>query len=190
MKKINENICYLEESHNPLSAEVVVIKRKNVTLFYDAGASDEAYKLINEYPGNKIIVLSHFHEDHAFNALRLNVPIYCSKYTLEKIPNGMLYRNGLDYEIYDFPSFHAKGCLALYLNDEKMLLVGDGIYPKNGRLYNLSIINNQINFINDLDIKYILISHKKQLIYNKNVILNFLLNLKKSFLKNENIKEV
>ena len=26
---------------------------------------------------NKIVILSHFHADHAKNAFRLNVPIYC-----------------------------------------------------------------------------------------------------------------
>ena len=64
------------------------------------------------------------------------------------------------------------------------------LFSKNLNYYMELKGKTQTDIINDLDIKYILISHKKQLIYNKNVILNFLLNLKKSFLKNENIKEV
>ena len=69
-------------------------------------------------------------------------------------------------------------------------MIGDGIYPKDERYYNLSIINNQIKFLNDLNIDNILISHKKQFIYKKDIVLNFLFNLKKSFVKGENIKEV
>lgn len=167
-----------------------MIKRKKITIFYDCGASDEAYKFITNCKDNKIVILSHFHADHAKNAFRLNVPIYCSKYTLKKITKGMLYENGEDFKIYDFPSFHAKGCLALYLPDEKILMIGDAIYPRDGTYYNLSIINNQIEFLNQIDINYILISHKKQFVYKKDVIINFLLNLKKSFLKGENVKEV
>ena len=81
MKKLSEKISYLESSDNPLSAEVVMIKRKKITIFYDCGASDEAYKFITNCKDNKIVILSHFHADHAKNAFRLNVPIYCSKYT-------------------------------------------------------------------------------------------------------------
>lgn len=190
MKKLSDKVSYLESSFNPLSAEVVMIKRNNLTVFYDCGASDEAFELINNCPGDKIVVLSHFHEDHAFNALRLDIPIYCSKYTLKRIPNGVLYKQGTDFKIYDFPSFHSKGCLAIYLPNEKLLMIGDGIYPKDERYYNLSIINNQIKFLNDLNIDNILISHKKQFIYKKDIVLNFLFNLKKSFVKGENIKEV
>lgn len=77
-----------------------------------------------------------------------------------------------------------------YIYLMKILMIGDAIYPRDGTYYNLSIINNQIEFLNQIDINYILISHKKQFVYRKDVIINFLLNLKKSFLKGENVKEV
>ena len=190
MKILNEYISYLESKEAPLSAEVVKIRRKNMTVFFDCGSSDEAYEFINSCKGEKVVVLSHFHEDHSFNSKRLNVTIYCSKYTLKHIDNGQLYKSDEDFIIYDFPSFHSKGSLALYLPDFKILFIGDAIYPKGNNLYNLSIINNQIEFINNLDIEYIAVSHKKQFIFKKNVILNFLKFIKMSFKKDENIKEI
>ena len=56
MKKLSDNISYLESSDNPLSAEVVMIKRKKITIFYDCGASDEAYKFITNCKDNKIVI--------------------------------------------------------------------------------------------------------------------------------------
>ena len=55
MKKLSGNVSYLESSDNPLSAEVVMIKRKNLTVFYDCGASDEAYRFIMDSKDNKIV---------------------------------------------------------------------------------------------------------------------------------------
>ena len=56
MKKLSDNISYLESSDNPLSAEVVMIKRKKIKIFYDCGASDEAYKFITNCKDNKIVI--------------------------------------------------------------------------------------------------------------------------------------
>ena len=66
MKKINDYIEYIEPSQVPLSAAVYLIKGEQNTYVYDVGRAVESAEILSGID-KKVIILSHYHGDHAEN---------------------------------------------------------------------------------------------------------------------------
>ena len=67
MNAIGEKIKYLPSSEYPLSADVYFIEGDKYCYIYDVGNNDDSLNQINQIKKEKIIVLSHYHQDHIGN---------------------------------------------------------------------------------------------------------------------------
>ena len=173
---ITDNISYTPTSREPLSAEVFFIKKNEKVHIYDVGNGEQYTEAINNIE-NKIIVLSHFHPDHIYNLSKLeNYILYQSKNTAKytKIQDYYTELNE-DVSIFEIPSSHAKGCLALLVDG--YLFVGDALYMSNKGLYNVNALNMQIKLLESKDIDYVVCSHQLPNIKTKVEVLNELKNI-------------
>lgn len=93
MNTIDNIIFYNSPEEQPvLSAEVFYIKTEDTIWIYDVGASDTALNIVEDllisknYRDKCNIVISHFHEDHSKNLLRIknNFNLYAGKYTIDR----------------------------------------------------------------------------------------------------------
>lgn len=181
MVQINENISYLPASRNPLSADVVFIRQKevngeSVTWIYDVGSCKEAADAINSVEGKKNIVLSHFHPDHVLNLIRgLRYDnLYVSKYTKHYVRLGTVVEKDFtakgkpEIKVIRFPSSHAKGCLAVLCGQYAFL--GDGTYAKEkigAHSYNAQFLKEEIDLLENLPCDFVCLSHDKNFIQKR-----------------------
>jgi len=176
MNKMNEEIYYLLKNKEPLSAEVFIIKEKNNVYIYDVGNGEKYINIINKFQENKHVILSHFHPDHIYNLLHINYDILyqsknTSKYT--KVNHFISQEINMgEISIFEIPSTHAKGCLALKYKD--YLFVGDALYPNNKGLYNVNALKMQIDYLQNTKINYVIMSHHDPLIQTKEEVLQHL----------------
>lgn len=171
---INEKISYIECSKNPLSADIGIIRENGVNWLYDVGCGEKNIAgLKDEYN----VVLSHFHQDHMGNIDKINSQkIYLSKETYKHVGRGIIvdsdvYIGGL--HIFPMPSSHAKGCIGLEV-DETYAFVGDAIYSKSspdGSVYNVQLLKDAIKVLKELKSQYLLVSHFKGLVRNKDEVI-------------------
>ena len=196
--KITDNISYIEAVTNPLSADVVIVQAEDVIWLYDVGSHPLIPSLIRGInTDNKDInvVLSHFHPDHIANLENIEYKnVYQGRYTYKYTHTGMVVENAIYFNdkktrlgILPFPSIHAKGSLAMLVNN-RYLFVGDALYPKtkaSDKMYNVSILNEQINLLKSLDISYIMLSHRKPFAMKKEVVIMWLLDIYNKRNKND-----
>lgn len=81
--------------------------------------------------------------------------------------------DGVHLEIIPMPSTHAKGCLALMVDDE-YLFMGDATYPmqKDGHtVFNSQLLKAQIDLLASLPADKLLLSHDDKFIRPKKVVL-------------------
>ncbi len=173
LTKINDYISYIEPTTNPLSANVVIIKTNKSIWLYDVGSNPDIPNIINELNVDNLdinIILSHFHPDHASNFDKINYKhIYQGKNTFKYTKVGDIVDSDIFIEdeniklhIFPIPSSHAKGCIALEVNEQYCFL-GDAIYPKNKRdfnLYNVSILKDEIDTLKTVKATQFMLSHK------------------------------
>lgn len=89
MIELSPNVSYLPASENPLSADVVLIKEGGHVWIYDVGNGKKASETINRVQGEKYVVLSHFHADHAGNIAEVKFDrLYGGKETIRHIRVG------------------------------------------------------------------------------------------------------
>lgn len=163
MLPICEYINYIPSSDEPLSADVFFISGDSKTYIYDVGANEQSFRAIESVPGEKAVILSHFHPDHTANMARLDCgEIYLGRKTYEKLGKGtivsdkVVIEDGLKLEIARFPSVHAKGSLVLTVNSE-YTLVGDLYYSN--RDCNKDVAREMLTAMRRLDTKYFIPSH-------------------------------
>lgn len=178
VESFNE-ITVVEATTNPLSADVVIIKGKENYWVYDVGCNDNSYDEIQSL-NHKNIVISHFHPDHMGNLERFEFDnLYVGKNTYNYSKQGnivteeMIFDNN-NIRIIPIPSAHAKGCLALLVED-KCLLVGDALYPKHkgdASLYNVQHLKSQIDLLKKIEVEYIGLSHQKDFFQKKACVLD------------------
>lgn len=171
----NQNISYLPASRDPFSCDVVFIKTDDCTWIYDTGTTEEAADLINGITGKKIIVISHFHPDHTFNLMRVKyddliVSRYTKKYTLKGTVLDSTFESDSNPKVtvFNFPSSHAKGSLAISCGDYAFL--GDGTYAKEKigeHSYNTQLLKAEIDLLESMNVKYVGLSHSGHFIQNK-----------------------
>lgn len=174
MNRLNERVEYFPQVEDPLSADVIIIKGDKTTFIFDIGNNEEALSYVNSIDKKKVLVLSHFHEDHSANAANASVDeIYVGNYTHKSLGLGTAITKrltiatkedeGIDLQIIPLPSSHAKGCLSLML-DEDTLFTGDATYPclKNGEpVYNATLLKEQMAVLASLPATRYYLSHDK-----------------------------
>lgn len=172
MIKLNERVEYFPQIEEPLSADVILIKGNETTFIFDIGNNEDALSYVNSSKGKKVLILSHFHSDHASNAGNARVDeIYGGNYTCNSLKLGKVVteitaiatkeKEGIDLKIIPIPSSHAKGCLALMLDDE-ILFTGDATYAMlrgNEVVYNATLLNDELNTLRSLPATKYFLSH-------------------------------
>lgn len=180
--EINERIGYIAQNHNPLSADIGVIKRQDSTWLFDVGNGPQN---IDGLDKTYNIVLSHFHLDHIGNIANLKInKIYASKETYKHLPISVrdnceivIVENDINVDgLHIFPiiSSHCKGSVGLEI-DEEYAFLGDAIYCKylNGKqTYNVQLLKSEIETLKSIKAQYFLVSHYRGLIRNKEEVIN------------------
>ena len=86
--KFSENISYLKANSEPLSADIGIIKTKDVTWLYDVGNGIKNIEGLNDTYN---VVISHFHLDHIGNLNKLKInKLYVSKESYRHIPKEVI----------------------------------------------------------------------------------------------------
>lgn len=180
MIKITDDISYIPASSNPLSADIGIIWGKEHIWLFDVGNGLDLVTFIEKMPGNKNIVLSHFHPDHIANLEQIHYQdLYIGAHTYQYTHKGTIIKNkqsfhdGINLELFELPSSHAKGSLGLEVNGLYAFL-GDGIYStrKKGKTcYNANLLKEEIQILKALKAKYFLLSHDEKFIYPKEEII-------------------
>jgi len=214
--KLTDRIRYLQMSYEPLSADVVAVRGDSAWWIFDVGACDEAAKFINDLPRNlvddvanlaKNVVISHFHRDHLLNVQRmcsgeisLDIDaLYVGAYTsktfgeIEGVAKNVVmeplsFDDGVQIQILPMPNSHAKGSLALIVDD--YVFLGDATYPMVGHgspdVYNVQILEQQIKLLKSLTASRFCLSHKRGLVRDKSSVIQFLESVLARRQKNEN----
>ena len=161
-------------------------------------------------PLKKNIVISHFHRDHLLNVVRhcngevsldfdtLYVGAHASKVVGEiasrekiTVTSPLLFDDGVHIEILPIPNSHAKGSLALIVDD--YVFLGDATYPMVGHgepdVYNVQILEQQIKLLKSLTATRFCLSHKRGLVRDKESVIQFLESVYARRQKNENYIE-
>ena len=158
-------------------------------------------------PLKKNIVISHFHRDHLLNVVRhcdgevsldfdtLYVGSHASKVVGEiaghekiTVSSPLLFDDVVHIEILPMPNSHARGSLALIVDD--YVFLGDATYPMVGHgapdVYNVQILEQQIKMLKSLTASRFCLSHKRGLVRDKTSVIQFLESVYARRQKNEN----
>ena len=158
-------------------------------------------------PLKKNIVISHFHRDHLLNVVRhcngevsldfdaLYVGSHASKVVGEMsdrekvvVSSPLSFDDGVKIQILPIPNSHAKGSLALIVDD--YVFLGDATYPMVGHgtpdVYNVQILGEQIALLKSLAATRFCLSHKRGLVRDKDSVIQFLESVYARRQKNEN----
>ena len=170
-------------------------------IFADHGAAESATNLA------KNVVISHFHRDHLLNVQRmcsgeisLDIDaLYVGAYTsktfgeIEGVAKNVVmeplsFDDGVQIHILPMPNSHAKGSLALIVDD--YVFLGDATYPMVGHgepdVYNVQILEQQIKMLKSLSASRFCLSHKRGLVRDKSSVIQFLESVFARRQKNEN----
>ena len=180
---ITSCIRYQRFTVSPLSAEVVLLEGREHLWLFDVGSSPDVLRQLQALPKRPRIILSHFHPDHMANWSKLDWDeLYVGNYTYVKTGCGTIVNkpifidDGLKMRIFPFPSSHAKGSLALEV-DETYVFLGDGIYSKakQGRpAYNVTLLKDGIDLLKRLKAQWLLLSHADPFLQRKEDVLEML----------------
>ena len=100
----------------------------------------------------------------------------------------LAFDDGVQIQILPMPNSHAKGSLALIVDD--YVFLGDATYPMVGRgspdVYNVQILGEQIKLLKKLSASRFCLSHKRGLVRDKTSVLMFLESVYARRQKNEN----
>ena len=155
----------------------------------------------------KNIVISHFHRDHLLNVMRdlqgdvsLDFDtIYVGAYTSKSfgeiegvvkkvVMEPVSFDDGVKIQILPMPNSHAKGSLALIVDD--YVFLGDATYPMVGHgtpdVYNVQILGEQIALLKSLAATRFCLSHKRGLVRDRDSVIQFLESVYARRQKNEN----
>ena len=172
---------------NPLSANVVLIEGENNLWLYDVGNNPCVSQIISAFnTSNKKInvILSHFHADHIGNLDKISYSnVYQGRLTYkytktgEILENDLYFRDGnMNLHIFPLPSSHAKGSLALEIN-EKYCFLGDGVYAMQKgekRLYNAGILKEEIEILKNIKAQHFMLSHRNPFDNSKDSVIRLL----------------
>ena len=133
----------------------------------------------------KKVVLSHFHPDHVWNLIcTTRSELYVSENTRKYVKQGTIVKDEIvepangkypELRVFNFPSCHAKGCLALQCGE--YVFLGDATYSQekgSKHIYNEQILKQMIDCIEQLDCEFIGLSHSRGFIHKKEDVLTLL----------------
>lgn len=191
---ISDLIFRLPASDSPLSADVGIVRGDRFDWLFDIGGSEEAAYAIQKNCRERIVVLSHFHADHAANLSRVpHRALYCGGYTARRLREGtavqgpLCFKDGVRLKVFPLPSVHSKGSVGLLVNEEYAFL-GDAVYgaPKAGRTaYNVSALRELILALENIPAPYFFISHDPVFVHPKETVVSTLKNLYERRAQNE-----
>ena len=98
--------------------------------------------------------------------------LHVAAYTIASITR--LFNRKL--RIFQMPSSHAKGSLALLVNN-KYCLLGDALYPAHKgdkTVYNARILKQQIDILKKMAAPYVLLSHREPFVQKKQAVISWL----------------
>ena len=163
-KCVTDYFSYITPAIKPLSANVSVIEGEKYLWVYDVGSHENIPEMlaeISKQKGKKIkIILSHFHPDHIANLQHIKwESLYQGKNTYKYTHIGEIVESDINVDetdiklrIFQMPSSHAKGSLALLVNN-KYCLLGDALYPAHKgdkTVYNAGILKQQIDILKQI----------------------------------------
>lgn len=181
---IAPDISYIPSSEEPLSANVVLMEGAQYLWLYDVGSAPEVAEIIRRSGKRVCAVLSHFHPDHTGNLSRLDCEeIYQCRNTFGYTHRGVvigedtfLEDGALRLHLFPVPSCHAKGSLALEVN-ETWCFLGDAAYAtrKNGQaVYNTGLLIELIRRLEQVRATYLLMSHHDPFVQKREEVLDWL----------------
>ena len=184
---IDKNISYIASTENPLSSNVVIIRGKYDFWLYDVGNHQDISDMLDSVipKGRGVnVVLSHFHEDHIGNLSRIrNDKVYQGKTTYRHTGVGEIVENDIFFDdsevklhIFPIPSSHAKGSIAMEVNEEYCFL-GDSVYAMykgSQRLYNAGVLQEQIKVLKGVKAANFMLSHRTPFAKPKNTVIMWL----------------
>ena len=187
-KCVTDYFSYITPAIKPLSANVSVIEGEKYLWVYDVGSNENIPEMlaeISKQKGKKIkIILSHFHPDHIANVQHIKwESLYQGKNTYKYTHIGEIVESDINVDetdiklrIFQMPSSHAKGSLALLVNN-KYCLLGDALYPAHKgdkTVYNAGILKQQIDILKKMAAPYVLLSHREPFVQKKQAVISWL----------------
>ena len=187
-KCVTDYFSYITPAIKPLSANVSVIEGEKYLWVYDVGSHENIPEMlaeISKQKGKKIkIILSHFHPDHIANVQHIKwESLYQGKNTYKYTHIGEIVESDINVDetdiklrIFQMPSSHAKGSLALLVNN-KYCLLGDALYPAHKgdkTVYNAGILKQQIDILKKMAAPYVLLSHREPFVQKKQAVISWL----------------
>lgn len=187
-KCVTDYFSYITPAIKPLSANVSVIEGEKYLWVYDVGSHENIPEMlaeISKQKGKKMkIILSHFHPDHIANVQHIKwESLYQGKNTYKYTHIGEIVESDINVDetdiklrIFQMPSSHAKGSLALLVNN-KYCLLGDALYPAHKgdkTVYNAGILKQQIDILKKMAAPYVLLSHREPFVQKKQAVISWL----------------
>ena len=165
MNAIGERIKYMPATNNPLSADVYLIDGDKYCYIYDVGNNENSLHYINQLVKEKVVILSHYHKDHAGNIAGLHYrDLYSGKKTHESIGKGIIIEDkltindGVKIEIAHCVSPHTDGSLIITVDNE-YTLIADLYFTRPP--FDKEKAMNMIDSLRSIDTKYFVISHQE-----------------------------
>ena len=168
--QITPYLSYFPAQETPLSADIFVIQGRERLYLYDTGYGEKALRFLHSLPQPAAVILSHFHADHAGNAVVPCDELLVSNRTRQKIGIGSIVdaerviEDGITLRIARCPSVHEKGSLIVTVNGE-YTLVGDLWYAR--QPLNRSVAMEMLSVLRSIDTKYFVVSHAENKLYEK-----------------------
>lgn len=181
---LDPGLSYYIPTVDPLSANVVLAEGREYLWVFDVGAHPDIPKLLKTETKPLRIILSHFHPDHCSNLDSMDfADLFLGKNTYRYVKQGQIVESDLFFSdgdlkihIFPIPSSHAKGSLALEVNNTYSFL-GDAAYAtkKDGKtVYNAGLLKEQIRILSELNSPYVLLSHQEPFQQTRQEVLSFL----------------
>ena len=164
-KCVTDYFSYITPAIKPLSANVSVIEGEKYLWVYDVGSHENIPEMLAEISKQK--------------GKKINQGKNTYKYThIGEIVESDINVDETDIKlrIFQMPSSHAKGSLALLVNN-KYCLLGDALYPAHKgdkTVYNAGILKQQIDILKKMAAPYVLLSHREPFVQKKQAVISWL----------------
>ena len=131
MLRVNDTYSFIKGKEDPLSSDVAIISSNNYNYIFEVGSSVEIANELNTID-NKVIIISHFHQDHLSNINKLHYEkLYVGDHTYKYTKAGEIVEDIVvdNIHICKLSNSHCKGSLCMIVGD--YCFVGDALAPNN-----------------------------------------------------------
>ena len=163
MEHFGRDILHIPAGETPLSSDVFLIRGNSRWYLFDVGRNQESLDAIQALPGEKTVIISHFHRDHMANLERMTYDtLYAGDLMQERLHLGtavtepIVIEDGVRLEIRPCPSPHTGGSLILTVNGEYTLL-GDLCYTRPSA--EPAVVDAMLATLSRVDTRYFVLSH-------------------------------